>query len=59
MTQTRTSVVLDPDVAKQRKALARQRNVSFKTVLNNVIRWVLQLSGVAPAISRYRPDRWA
>jgi hypothetical protein len=38
MTQTRTSVVLDPDVAEQLKALARQRNFSIMAALNSVIR---------------------
>ena len=34
----RTTVTLDPDVAEQLKALARQRNQSFKVVLNNAVR---------------------
>jgi hypothetical protein len=38
MTPIRTTVTLDPDVAEQLKALARQRNVSFKTALNSAVR---------------------
>ena len=34
----RTTVTLDPDVAEQLKALSRQRNQSFKVVLNNAVR---------------------
>jgi hypothetical protein len=38
MAAIRTTVTLDPDVAAQLKALARQRNQSFKVVLNNTVR---------------------
>lgn len=34
----RTTVTLDPDVAEQLKALARCRDVSFTTVLNDAVR---------------------
>ena len=34
----RTTVTLDPDVSEQLKAVARQRNVSFKTALNDAVR---------------------
>jgi hypothetical protein len=34
----RTTVTLDPDVAKQLKDIARNRNVSFKVVLNDTVR---------------------
>ena len=38
MRRMRTTVTLDPDVVEQVKALARQRNVSFKVALNRAIR---------------------
>jgi Ribbon-helix-helix protein, copG family len=34
----RTTVTLDPDVAAELKELAKQRGVSFKQVLNDVVR---------------------
>jgi hypothetical protein len=34
----RTTVTLDPDVAEQLKALARRRNLSFKSALNSTVR---------------------
>ena len=34
----RTTVTLDPDVVEQLKALARQRNLSFKAALNDAVR---------------------
>jgi hypothetical protein len=34
----RTTVTLDPDVAAQLKAVARQRGISFKQALNQALR---------------------
>ena len=34
----RTSVTLDPDVAAQLKAVARERGISFKQALNGAVR---------------------
>lgn len=34
----RTTVTLDPDVVEQLKAMARNRNLSFKAALNNAVR---------------------
>jgi hypothetical protein len=34
----RTTVTLDPDVVEQVKTLARQRNLTFKSALNDAIR---------------------
>ena len=34
----RTTVTLDPDVAARLRAIARERDVPFKTVLNDAIR---------------------
>lgn len=38
MSTVRTTVTLDLDVAEQLKALARRRNISFKTALNTAVR---------------------
>lgn len=38
MMSTRTTVTLDSDVAEQLKALARCRDISFETALNDAIR---------------------
>ncbi len=34
----RTTVTLDPDVVEELKALAHQRNLSFKAALNSAVR---------------------
>jgi hypothetical protein len=38
MARMRTTITLDPDVAEQLKALAHQRNLSFKEALNRTVR---------------------
>jgi hypothetical protein len=52
MSPTRTTVTLDPDVAEQLKALARRRNISFKTALNSAVR-----AGLAAERGGGRPFR--
>lgn len=34
----RTTVTLDPDVVEQLRSVARRRNLSFKTALNDAVR---------------------
>jgi hypothetical protein len=53
----RTTVTLDPDVAEQLKAIARSRNLSFKTALNNAVRAGLaaERGGVRPYRAPARP----
>lgn len=46
----RTTVTLDPDVVEQLKAVARRRNISFKTALNNTVR-----AGLAAERGENRP----
>jgi hypothetical protein len=57
MPSMRTIVTLDPNVAEQLKALARQRNLSFKAVLNSVVRAGLEgeRGGVRPYRAPSRP----
>lgn len=38
MTNVRTTLTLDPDVADRLRALARERNLPFKQVVNAVLR---------------------
>jgi hypothetical protein len=52
MLHMRTTVTLDPDVVEQLKALARQRNLSFKAVLNSTVR-----AGLAAERGSGRPYR--
>lgn len=42
----RTTVTLDPDVAARLKAVARERGVPFKVVLNDAVRAGLESSRV-------------
>jgi len=52
----RTTVTLDPDVAAQLKQVARERDMPFKTALNNALR--IGLSGSPARAARYRmPSR--
>jgi hypothetical protein len=49
----RTTLTLDPDIAAKLRALARERGVPFKDVVNGVLRLGLARGDAAPA-PRYR-----
>jgi hypothetical protein len=49
----RTTVTLDPDLAKKLKALAHRRGVSFKQALNEVVRRGLTAQAPRPERQRY------
>ncbi len=52
----RTTVTLDPDVAAQLQALARERGISFKEALNTSVR--AGISGKRGTVGPYRlPSR--
>jgi len=48
---TRTTVTLDPDVAKEIKELARRRKTPFNATLNDVLR-----RGLSPRFSEEGPE---
>jgi hypothetical protein len=52
MRPTRTTVSLDPDLAAKLKALARERGITFREVLNSVVR-----RGLAEGTGPARPYR--
>ncbi len=45
MRHMRTTVTLDPDLAARLKALARERDISFKSAINSAIRAGLGAEG--------------
>ncbi len=45
----RTTLTLDPDIAAKLRALARERGVPFKDVVNGVLRLGLARGDAAPA----------
>ncbi len=49
----RTTLTLDPDVAAKLRSLARERGVSFKEVVNGVLRLGLS-SGATPSSRPYK-----
>jgi len=60
MSTVRTTVTLDLDVAEQLKALARRRNISFKTALNTAVREGLaaERGGITPYEVPTQPMGW-
>jgi hypothetical protein len=60
MSTIRTTVTLDADVAEQLKALARRRNISFKTALNTAVREGLaaERGGITPYEVPTQPMGW-
>jgi hypothetical protein len=54
MRQVRTTLTLDPDVADRLRALARERGLPFKQVVNAVLRRGLE-DGAAPR-ERFRVE---
>jgi hypothetical protein len=50
----RTTVTLDPDLAAKLRALARERDISFKEALNSALRRGLAAAGTADATRPYR-----
>ena len=57
MSQMRTTVTLDPDVAAKLKAEARERGVSFKEVLNTSVRRGFESGGGERQPYRVNPRR--
>ena len=52
----RTTLTLDPDLAKKLKDLAHRRGQSFKQTLNDVVRQGLRTQAERPAGARYHVE---
>ena len=49
----RTTITLDPDLASKLRAMAKERDISFKEAVNSVLR-----AGLGPDVTRARPYRF-